>query len=513
MKLVVHKSTCFLAIAILCYAGINTGCKSKPPQPGSNSQETSQQNSAATANPQLNVDDLVAPIALYPDQLLAQVLTTAVNPQEVLDLGNWLLQNQNLKGDAMTDAAKQAGFSPSAQYLTLFPQVVDNMCQQMDWTKQVGEAFKADQKGVMDAVQRKRAQAEKMGNLDSSQQMTVENKKADNGESYVEIKSADPKVVYVPQYNPVTIYNSPAPAAAPAATTTTTTTAAEKESGVSNGEAAAIGLLSFGVGMALGSAINNNNDYYPYPAWGSHAVYVGPRPYYPAAYRAPVYAGYRPAYGYNPPGNYRWNQYNRNINMNVNNNYYNRFNNTNVNRTAANTRYNNQNGVANTRPVQNQANWKGQTSYQGARSTTPQRQSGASMANANPRNQQSAQRSQISTNRPNESLTSAASRSNARSANSTTMAANRPSNTDFSRSSPSTPSSTRQAPQTNTDRGGDRGYGGTSSASSRSAASGSSGAQTGNAGGAFGGGSGKQERAASERGRASAGTRGGGRRR
>src|SRR5205814_4851098 len=128
------------------------------------------------------------------------------------------------------DAAKAAGFSPSAQYLSLFPQVVDNMCQQMDWTKQVGEAFKSDQKGVMDAVQRKRAQAEKMGNLDSSQQMTVENKKADNGEPYVEIKSADPKVVYVPQYNPVTIYNSPAPAAAPAAaTTTTTTTEAEKE--------------------------------------------------------------------------------------------------------------------------------------------------------------------------------------------------------------------------------------------------------------------------------------------
>jgi hypothetical protein len=504
MNLVVRKSTCFLAIAILSCAGITTSCKSKPPQPTSNSQNTSQQNSA----PQVNIDDLVAPIALYPDQLVAQVLTTAVNPQEILDLGNWLLQNQNLTGDAMTNAAKQAGFSPSAQYLALFPQVVDNMCQQMDWTRQIGEAFKADQKGVMDAVQRKRAQAEKMGNLDSSQQMTVENKKADNGEPYVEIKPADPKVVYVPQYNPVTIYNSPAPAA-PTQTTTTTT---EKESGVSNGEAAAIGLLSFGIGMAVGSTINNN-DYYPYPAWGSHAVYVGPRPYYPAAYRAPVYAGYRPAYGYNPPGNYRWNQYNRNVNMNVNNNYYNRFNNTNVNRTAANTRYNNQNRAANTRPVQNQANWKGQTSYQGARSTTPQRQPGASMANANPRNQQSAQRSQSATNRPNESLNSAANRANARSANSTTMAATRPANTDFNRSSPSSSSSARQAAQANTDRGGDRGYSATNSASTRSAASGSSGTQTRSAAGAFGGGSGRQERAASDRGRASAGATGGGRRR
>src|SRR5690348_17042590 len=125
MKLVLRDYTYFLAIAILCFAGFITGCKSKSSQPESKAQNTGQQNSAQ----QLNIDDLVAPIALYPDQLLAQVLTTSVNPQEVLDLGNWLLQNQNLEGDAMTNAAKQAGFGPSAQYLALFPQVVDNMCQ------------------------------------------------------------------------------------------------------------------------------------------------------------------------------------------------------------------------------------------------------------------------------------------------------------------------------------------------------------------------------------------------
>src|SRR4051794_10929301 len=115
MKLVPRDPTGVLIAAILLFVIITTGCKSKPSHPESASQNTTQPSSQ---NPQAPiVDDLVAPIALYPDQLLAQVLTTSSNPQEVLDLGNWLLQNQNLQGDAMTDAAKKAGFSPSAQYL------------------------------------------------------------------------------------------------------------------------------------------------------------------------------------------------------------------------------------------------------------------------------------------------------------------------------------------------------------------------------------------------------------
>lgn len=530
MKPLLRNCVSLLVIAILSLSVLATGCKSKSSNQESKPESTAQ-NASQPQQPsaqQLSIDDLVAPIALYPDQLLAQVLAVSVNPQEVLDLGNWLLQNQNLQGDAMTNAVTQAGFSASAQYLALFPQVVDNMCQQMDWTKQLGEAFKADQKGVMEAVQRKREQAEQMGNLKSSPQMAVENKKTDNGESYVEIKPADPKVVYVPQYNPVTIYNTPAPAA-PAQTTTTTTTT-EKE-GVSTGEAAAIGLLSFGVGMALGSAIHHD-DYYPYPAWGYSSVYVGARPYYPAAYRAPVYAGYRPAYGYNPPGNYRWNQYNRNANVNINNNYYDRFNNTNANRTAANTRYNNtnantrynnnQNRAANTRSTQNQANWKGQSSYQGARSTsTAGQRPGSSMANAVPRSQQygggqtAANRASTagtdrSANRSTAGGTQlAANRPNAGSLSSSNAAANR-SASSFNRSGSSSTAASRQP--ASFERGGDRGYG-TSSSPSRSADSASSRMQSGSSGGAFGGSgsaSGRQERTASSRGRSSMSARSGG---
>ena len=195
-----------------------------------------------------------------------------------------------------------------------FPQVLDNMCQQMDWTRTLGADFQADQKGVMDAVQRKRQQAQQAGNLKSSPQMVVDTKKAENGQPYVEIQPANPQVVYVPQYNPVTVYTTPAPTTVVVQQAPATTTVVQESSGVSTGTAVAIGLLSFGVGMAVGAAISNNNNYYPYPSWGYGGVYYGGRPYYPPPYR-PAYPGYHPAYGYHPPNNYQWNQYNRNVNV------------------------------------------------------------------------------------------------------------------------------------------------------------------------------------------------------
>ncbi len=350
--------------------------------------------------PLMSNAELVAPIALYPDALLAQVLASATNPQEVLDVGNWLLQNQSLKGDAAVAAAEKAGFTPSVQYLVNFPQVVDQMCQEIDWTTQLGQAFKADPKGVLEAVQIRRREAQKMGNLATTPQMVV-NTASDNGQQVIEIKPANPTVVYVPQYNPVTIYTTPAP---PPQTVVV-------QQGVSTGTAVGIGLLSFGVGMAVGAMINRNN-YYPYPSWGYGSVYYGGRPYYPPPYR-PVYPGYRPAYGYHPPPNYHWNQYNRQTNVTVNNNYYNNFNrNTQINNTQnnrynqnSNNRPNNQypnnanrpnnqlpagsrpgNQNANNRPGgNNQGNLNGQ--YQGQRpNTTGNQRPGTGMANANPGN-------------------------------------------------------------------------------------------------------------------------------
>ena len=531
MNPILRASTASLLTVVVSSMNVMTGCKSANPNPAASpdSSQTATQSAAPTqgapASPpslQISVDDLVAPIALYPDQLLAQILTASTNAQEVLDGGNWLLQNQNLKGDAVTNAAKQAGFSPSMQYLVGFPQVVDNMCQQIDWTRELGQNFQADQKGVMDAVQRKRAQAQQTGNLKSSPQMTVDTKKADNGQPYVEIKPADPQVVYVPQYNPVTIYNTPAPTTIvvtqPAATTTSTTTQAS--SGVSTGSAVAIGLLSFGVGMAIGSAMHQDN-YYPYPAWGYGGVYHGGHPYYPPPYR-PAYPGYHPAYGYHPPSNYQWNQYNKNVNVNVNNNYYGKFNSNTVN--TRNTNVNNLNANRNNRPAvgtSNQAaNWKGQGTYQGARPNSPNQKPGASMANANPANRPNAGNNAAAANRPNGANNAAAGRPNLAS-NPGASNMNRPSTANAAPGNrPDAANSgamNKAAAPSNMNRGGDRGYSGAAARPSGGSASAARPApQAQNRGGgnnsAFSnGGSAKSERAASGRGQASMGGRSHGR--
>jgi Protein of unknown function (DUF3300) len=316
------------------------------------------------------LEELLAPIALYPDALLSQVLAASVNSQEVLDGGNWLLENENLKGDELDKAAEKAGFGPAMRALVQFPTVVDMMCQQIDWTKQVGSAFTSDQASVLDAVQRLRAQAKDVGNLQSTPQQTVETK-TENNKVVVEVKPADPKVVYVPQYDPQVVYTTPPPA------TTTTTT---QSSGVSTGTAVAGALLAFGVGVMIGNAFDD--DHYCYPRWGYGSVYYGPRPFYPPAYvYRPVYGpAFRPAYHYTSPPGYRYN-YNHvnvqnNINVNVNNNnYFNRFDkNQNLRVGSSNSPLQGtQHGVGGTQRVGQTGNrpggsdWKGQSTYAGAK--------------------------------------------------------------------------------------------------------------------------------------------------
>ena len=151
------------------------------------------------------MEELLAPIALYPDPVLSQLLIASTNPQEVLDAGNWLLQNTTLKGGALDDAAAAAGFTPPVRALVQFPETVDMMCLELGWTTELGEAFVADQPGVLDAVQRLRKQAKDVGNLQSTEQMTVETQQQE-GQEVVVLKPAQPEVVYVPQYDPVTAY-------------------------------------------------------------------------------------------------------------------------------------------------------------------------------------------------------------------------------------------------------------------------------------------------------------------
>ena len=100
------------------------------------------------------LEELLAPIAIYPDVVLGHVLSASTNPQEVLDAGNWLLEHQDLTGSALDEEAEKLGFSPSMRALLQFPEAVDMMCMRMDWTTQLGQAFTADQGAVLDAVQR-----------------------------------------------------------------------------------------------------------------------------------------------------------------------------------------------------------------------------------------------------------------------------------------------------------------------------------------------------------------------
>ena len=185
------------------------------------------------------------------------VLTASTNPQEVLDAGNWLIEHQDLTGSALDDAADKLGFGTSTRALLQFPETVDMMCMKMDWTTELGQAFTADQAGVLDAVQRLRVQAKDVGNLESSAQLKVETEKQEDKE-VVTVKPADPEVVYVPKYDPAAVYapppatippptTIPVAAAAPAAATTTTTTTTE-EKGHSTGALITTGLLAFGAG-------------------------------------------------------------------------------------------------------------------------------------------------------------------------------------------------------------------------------------------------------------------------
>jgi len=275
------------------------------------------------------LEELLAPVALYPDPVLSQLLIASTNPQEVLDAGNWLLQNESLKGKPLDDAAAKVGFTPPIRALVQFPETVDMMCMELGWTTEVGEAFVADQAGVLDAVQRLRVQAIDVGNLQSSPQMTVETE-AQEGKDVVLIKPAQPEVVYVPQYDPVAAY-APAPAATTAAPATTTTTTVE-EKGHSTGSLIATGVLAFGAGILVNELFDDDDDWdrhdYYYPNYG-----YGGMPYYPPYPYRPVYGGgYYPSNGYNRPPNYNsgW-QNNGNIIINTgdrpNGGYWDRYDN------------------------------------------------------------------------------------------------------------------------------------------------------------------------------------------
>jgi hypothetical protein len=267
----------FVALAISLGCGPLSSAQAPPPTPPPTPQQ---------------LDQLLAPIALYPDTLLAQIMTAATNPQEILDVDNWLHSNSGLKGTALTDAAEKQGFDAAFIALANFPEVLGMMAENIDDYAAIGQGFTSDQAAVSASIQRLRAQAYAAGNLQSNEQQKVEVQQPAGQPVYV-IQPANPQVVYVPIYNPTIVYVRP-----PTPTVV-----------VTFGSPYAVGFLMVGRPwgwMGWGWNWSSHRCYY------NHSVWVGwGNPYRPPAiwyHPRPVLYSSRPGYGgnwhYRPP-NYR----------------------------------------------------------------------------------------------------------------------------------------------------------------------------------------------------------------
>ena len=235
-------------IAIVGLAFVSSGSSAFAQQAQSQEMTTTTTDQQTTTLPAGELDSLVAPIALYPDQLLAQTLAASTYPLEVVQLQQWMNNNKNLQGQALADAVSKQPWDPSIQSLVAYPDVVQRMAGNIQWMTDLGNAFLAQQSDVMSAVQRMRAKAQGTGNLKTTAQSVVKTETVSSGQQVIEIQQANPDVVYVPSYDPTVVYG-PAPVEYPYYPYT--------YPGYVPGTA-----LAWGAGIALGAAA--------WGAWGGH---------------------------------------------------------------------------------------------------------------------------------------------------------------------------------------------------------------------------------------------------
>src|SRR5580658_1558927 len=193
-------------VAVLCALSLAPGESGVYAQPIAGQNGAADQ--AAPTIPNGQLDSLVAPVALYPDPLLTQVLVASTYPLEIIQLQQWLQRNSALTGDALADAVQKQDWDPSIQAMSVFPALVKRLADDIKWTTDLGNAFLAQQSDVMDAVQRMRMKAQAAGSLKSNEQMNVETKVVET-KTVVVIQPANPQIVYVPTYNPVVVYGPP----------------------------------------------------------------------------------------------------------------------------------------------------------------------------------------------------------------------------------------------------------------------------------------------------------------
>ena len=228
---------CLRETAILCVAMLIG------PPPGIAAQQPSSQPGSQAQSPNLTtgqLDSLVAPLALYPDPILSQVLVASTYPLEIVEAARWVKQNAGLQGKDLVNAAAKQPWDASVQAMVAFPELLNRLNENLSWTTDLGNAFLAEQDGVMQAVQRMRQKASESGALKSDPQQTVSTTQ-EGDQTYIQIEPASPEVVYVPSYDPVAIWGPPAyypypPIYYP-----------------SEGAVIAAGAISFGAGIAVGA--------------------------------------------------------------------------------------------------------------------------------------------------------------------------------------------------------------------------------------------------------------------
>lgn len=245
MRMRIMAAAVLLALGLACDDG--SAAQQAPAKP-------------TTAISSADLDSLLAPIALYPDQLLAQMFLCAGDPAKLVEFSGWLKANAKLTGTELQDAATVEGYDPSFVAIALFPRVVHFMAEERDWTTRLGKAFVTDRTAVFASIQRLRKNAHQAGTLKTTPQQEVETKTTPAGEQVIVIEPANPQVVYVPQYNPQVVYTQP-----PA-----TTVVVEDDD---DADAAVAGLIGFTAGIAIGAAMDNSYYYGPYGWHGGVYMY------------------------------------------------------------------------------------------------------------------------------------------------------------------------------------------------------------------------------------------------
>ena len=187
---------------LLCFSVVQFTAQADSYGPKSQSNEQSP-TPAVQQSPQ-ELQQLVAPIALYPDALVAQILAASTYPTEIVEADRWMQSHTDLKGEKLAKEVDKQPWDPSVKALAQFPSVLENLDKNLSWTSSLGDAYANDPQGVTDAVQTMRQQARKAGNLNSNEQENVTDQ-----DGTIDIAPANPDVVYVPAYDPWLVYGAP----------------------------------------------------------------------------------------------------------------------------------------------------------------------------------------------------------------------------------------------------------------------------------------------------------------